>query len=147
MELRKIKVDKSDIDKVIRSCYEKDSSVYVYSQYKNESFDDIIKHERSVIGEDLNFYKLYDEDKFIGYFGIEDKPISTLTTFYISPEYRDRKNAIWKYMTSHLPKTFYAALYDVNTRAKRFFDNQGAKVIKTGLIDNKPSTIYMFEED
>lgn len=144
MNLRK--EQSSDLFDTVHYCYSMDQSLREFSRNSECDLDERIKREVDCLKfGDMTFYKVYDDKKFVGYFGYETQPILTLTTFFIMPEFRARKDEIFNYMVQDLDKTFYAGLFDVNIRAKRFFEKQGGKPIISAWVEDKPSTIYEFK--
>ena len=61
------------------------------------------------------------------------------------PEYRDRKDEVWKFIASHMPDRFFAGLFKVNKRAIKFYENNGGKIIGEVSAEGKPSVVFWFE--
>lgn len=143
-----IKRRKINFEETIRTCYESDPSIETFSRNKDLGLEGRIEKEIESLKKthsSFKFYEIFDEDKLVGYFGIERKPAQFLTTFFIMPEYRKHKKKVWKFIKNHLPKTFFAGLFKVNTRAINFFEKNGGKPIAEIVWENKPSVIFKFE--
>lgn len=79
---------------------------------------------------DVDFYVLIENNKNIGYFGIEKNTF--LTGFFIKPEYRKKEciQMFWNIVNNHFEnKPFYCGLYTKNERALNFLFKAGAKVL------------------
>lgn len=73
----------------------------------------------------FRFYKVEDNERLVGFFGIEG--INYLTTIFINPEHRtkDKVLNVWNLIRSHFPKEFYTAVYGKNTPAINFYSKNG----------------------
>ena len=129
-----------DIESSIRMAYKIDETIMIYSR----DLEDIISDLKNT--ESLKFYKILNEENvMVGYFGKEDYQVSCLTTFFIFPQYRKDKKDIWSFIASQMPNEFYSGLYDINTRAIRFFKESGGISINSIIVEDKPATIFKFK--
>lgn len=146
--MKLIKRRKHNFEETIKKCYYLDPSIEEFSRNKDCTLDGRIQKEVEALNKtdsSFKFYEIFDGECLVGYFGIERSPVQCLTTFFIVPEYRQHKKKIWKFVKSHLPRTFFAGLFKVNTRAINFYKKQGGKQIAEIMWENKPSVIFKFE--
>lgn len=133
----------SDIKETIRFCWQHDPEIKGFSRNSNDDLDVRVQKEVDCLNvENLKFFKISDGLNFVGYYGTEGK---TLSTFFIMPEYRKEKDLVWKFITSRFEKEFYAGLFNVNTRARKFFLKQGGVKIADTVTENKPAMVFKFE--
>lgn len=141
------KVETKDYSDTIKSCWTIDPEIQKFSRNHNCDLDERVKREVAVTdltSDTFKFYKLYSDDNFVGYFGKENEPMPFLTTIFIMPEYRDRKQEIWDYIITHFPDTFYSGLFAINTRAISFFKKMGGIVIKDVIVEDKSAVVFEF---
>lgn len=146
--MKLIKRRKLDFEETIKLAYELDPSIEEFSRNKEAGLAGRIAKEVECLkkaGSSFKFYEIFDNGNLVGYFGTERSPVQCLTTFFIVPEYRTHKKKVWKFIRSHFPRTFYAGLFKVNTRAARFFELNGGKQIAEITWEDKPSIVFQFE--
>lgn len=132
----------------ILECYTNDLSIQEFSRNSEHGIEDRTKLEVECLkntDSSFQFYRILNGDDLVGYFGIEDEPVKTLTTFFIMPKYRDNKDQVWDFIVSHLPEQFFAGLFKVNSRAIKFFEKKGGIQIGETLFENKPSVVFYFK--
>ncbi len=138
-----------DFGKIIEFCYNSDSSLANFSRNNDVDLTGRIKKEIECLKNTDNSFKFYEitneNNEFVGYFGTERNPVQCLTTFFIMPEFRKDKKHIWKFIRKHFPKTFFAGLFKINTRAINFYKQNGGKEIGEIMWENKPSIVFKFE--
>lgn len=139
------KQEANDLYDTVSYCYKLDPSLQEFSRNSECDLKERVNREVEGLQGPMKLYKVYNEEKFVGYFGTEDEPFPFLCTFFILPEHRDHKDEIFNYMIQDMPQTFYAALFDVNVRAKKFYEKHGGNPIIAAWIEDKPSIIYEFK--
>ena len=138
------KLDSSDIKSTIEFCWSNDPDIQKFSRNFELDLKGRLEKELDWINKSstIKFYKIMDNNNFVGYYGNEGK---VLTTFFIMPEYRKQKDEVWKYISSQFDKEFFSGLYKMNTRAINFFLNQGGIKVADSEAENKPVVIFKFE--
>lgn len=137
-----------DLKGTILECYANDSGIQEFSRNAEHGLEGRTKLEVECLehaDSSFKFYKILNGEELVGYFGTEESPVNCLTTFFIMPKYRDNKDQVWDFITSHLPEEFFAGLFKVNSRAIRFFENKGGKIIGETIAEDKPSIVFHFK--
>lgn len=148
MTIHLVSSKSDDLQGTIHECYSKDPSIQAFSRNSEHGLEGRVKLEVEAandVHESFKFYRIYDNETLVGYFGTEEQPVNCLTTFFIMPEYRDRKDQVWNFIVSHLNGTFYAGLFKVNARAIKFFEKMGGKQVGETIAEGKPSVVFQFE--
>lgn len=70
------------------------------------------------------FYKLTENEKLVGYFGIENG--THLTGFFIKPEFRNKEiiKEFWNIVDSKFNSTYMVGIFKKNIPAKRFLEKR-----------------------
>lgn len=79
-----------------------------------------------------------DISGIVGFFGKETiDGINFLTSFFIKPQFRhrDMMDFLWTAIEEELGIDFFTALYEKNTRAKKFLERNGMKLIGVKEIE------------
>lgn len=139
----------ANFEETIRICYTEDTSLFQFSRNSECDLNGRINKEIAALKKadaSFKFYNIYnDNDKLTGYFAIETRPTLFLTTFFIMPEFRKNKQEVWDYIISHFKSDFCAGLFNVNTRAIRFFEKNGAVKILDVTVEDKPGSLFLFK--
>jgi hypothetical protein len=135
------------LEKTIAFCYAADPELQKFSRNSECDLDERVKREVECLkkaNETFKFFEIYDGKSLVGYFGAETIPVPWLSTFFIMPEYRDRKDNVWEFISAHFPNVFYSGLFKVNTRAIKFFEKHGGKKLTDSTTEDKPSVVFIF---
>ena len=102
--MEKILIKPEDYEALVRECYESDkdhiSKIHFYSDL---GFEACIKNTaRDAWIYNVQWYKVLEDNKTVGYFGHEVfNEQDWLTGFFIKPEFRKSKQDFWKVITDH----------------------------------------------
>ena len=138
MEIKETK-DIQEIEDMILSCYKTDSEllekyhVLAPNSLVNCVSDTVMCFRVSLNEYNLVIYKIYDNDVFCGYFGInEHLGLKELCGFFIIPEYRtDGFKGVWlRYLMSKFDNHILCGLYSKNIRGIKFLLNMGFENLK-----------------
>lgn len=119
-----------DILPYIIKCYE--TEVHLYDQFGQGNVADPInmaKLEASALVSDTSkFYVVEENDKFIGYYSTyEINTWNALSSFFIMPEFRDKKLEFFNLLAKPMNHKFIISIKDKNIRAIKFMEKIGAK--------------------
>lgn len=77
--------------------------------------------------DDFKFYVVTENEKFVGYFGVESDG-AYLTTIYIWPSMRPRKEEFWECILPYVKDKFKAAIYTKNDPCMGFYSKMGKEL-------------------
>lgn len=93
----------------------------------------------------VQFYTLLNNDKLIGYFGMETGTF--LTGFFIKPEYRNKEiiKEFWNIVNNKFNnKEFYCGIYKKNERAMKFLEKNNGRLWME--IPESNAVFFVFNE-
>lgn len=93
----------------------------------------------------INFFKVSDEKKFVGYFGKEVfAGKEFLTGFFIMPELRTEriKDNFWRLAKSNFKSPFLCGLFEKNIPANRFVSARGGIPILKSILTDGTAVLY-----
>jgi hypothetical protein len=93
--------------------------------------------------ETLQFYVVYDGDRFVGYFGSEFDG-TYMPTIFVMPEYRNRKDEFWELVRAIQKPTFKAGIFYKNIPCRRFYEKLGNEVARVKTRDGE-GVVYQFK--
>ena len=144
-----VKKEQKNWFNTIKKCWEADPAIVQFSRNFEHDLDTRVLLEVEALlaaGHSFKLYDVLDDELFLGYFGIETDPTPWLTTIFVMPEHRIRKDEIWNFILTHLPEHFFSGLFKINHRAIRYFEKKGGVIIGESMAENKPIFIFEFRK-
>lgn len=89
----------------------------------------------------FKFYKVEEQNRFVGYFG-EELSGSVMSTMFIIPEYRPRKLEFWQEIASRMQPTWRAATNVKNVPIHKFYSRMGQEIHRA---DTPEGVVVVFE--
>lgn len=134
----------------VKQCYEEDLELASkYHILSGNNIEECVLDTVSVLNEPGHkFYRVYDNNEFIGYFGSNKKVIPYLTTFFIRLKHRNKDTLVnfWNMIENYFNNDIFATgIFDKNTRAKRYLERNGGIIIRViPQYRNDKGLIYAF---
>lgn len=94
----------------------------------------------------FRFYRAYEGDKLVGYWGTEFGQYINL--IFVKPEFRRREfmREFWDAVECSLEPTFFTAVYAKNLPAVKFYSKLGTKT-KEFVVDSHKAASFKFSKD
>lgn len=109
----------------------------------DKTFDDLTGSHSS-----FKFYHIKNDNELVGFFGNETVDnVEFLTSIFVKPSFRNKESMskAWSLITDHFDnKPFISGIYAKNTRAAKFFERNGGKVVEYLIVNNHPVILYGF---
>lgn len=141
----KRKLEISEIEPMIRKCYESDNDlINKFHVIAGSGLDSCIKRTVSEFKEmNLTIYTLEKDGKFFGYFGDELYDSGrNLTGFFIMPEFRKDKTDFWKEVKNHFNEDVNIGIFTKNARASKFLLSGGCELIGKAMTKDGFCEVY-----
>jgi len=132
---------------LLKSCYEEDRALL--EQFHIAAPADAETCARRTVEDlknavDFSFFTVHKNNDLVGFYGAEHLGnLKALTSFFVRPRYRDSTDEFWSLLQAHFKGPFVSGLYNKNTRAIRFFERQGGKLVCE--LDDQDGRIYLFK--
>lgn len=119
-----------DILPYIIKCYE--TEVHLYNQFGQGNVADPVNMAKleanNLISETSKFFIVEENNNFIGYYSTyEINTWNALSSFFIMPEFRDKKLEFFNLLAKPMNHKFIISIKDKNIRAIKFMEKIGAK--------------------
>lgn len=142
------KINKNQIEKLLLISFQSDKELV--EKFHIESGNGIkkcmAKTQSDLLNcQNLNFYKLTENEKFCGWFGIEKfYGKNFLTGFFIMPQNRTKEyvTKFWNIIFSKTSGNFICGIYKKNERARKFLEKK--LKFSEERIDNYNNKLLIF---
>lgn len=140
-------IKSNDIKKIITECFGSDNNYIKYHWASDKGLESCIEITFNELKdlENYSFFEVYNEDKLIGMFGVDENVV--LNPFFIKPEFRKKEYVkdFWNLVKNELNKTFLVGLYTKNEPVIKFFLKNGGKIVAENNYNNQSIAILQLD--